>query len=98
MRRALAGPVADARVRAALEAVAGFAAQAEQLARATDVHRREIRALDEHIYGGVIDLRVGAAHDTRERDAFGLIGDEQHFIRQRAFLIVERFEFFAFFC
>ena len=51
LRRALAGPIANAHVRAALEAVAGFAAQTEQLARAPDVHRREIGALDEHVHG-----------------------------------------------
>ena len=39
LRRALAGPIADAHVRAALEAVAGFAAQAELLAGAADVGR-----------------------------------------------------------
>ena len=43
----------------------------------------------------VVDFRVRAAHDAGERDAFLLVGNQKHFVRQRAFLIVERLEFFA---
>jgi hypothetical protein len=95
LRRALAGPIADIHVRAALEAVARFTAQAELLAGAPDVRRMEIGALDQHIHGLVVDLRVRAAHHAGEGDAFLLISNEEHLIRQRTLLIVERLEFLA---
>src|SRR6185312_12096016 len=95
LRGPLAGPVANADVCAAFEAVAGFAAQAERFTRATDVRRIEICALDEHVFGVVVNLRVLAAHDAGERNAFLLVGDQEHVAVQRAFDVVERFEFFA---
>ena len=95
LRRTLARPVANAHVRAALETITGFAAQSELLARAADVRWLEIRTLDEHVFRVVVDFRIRAAHHAGERDAFLFVGDQEHFVRQRAFLIVERLEFFA---
>ena len=45
--------------------------------------------------GLLVDFRVLAAHDAGQRDAFLFVGDQQHFVRQRAFHVVERLEFFA---
>src|SRR5206468_319004 len=58
LRASAAGPFGDADVRAALEAVARLAAQAEGFAGASDVRRGEIRALDEHVLRRIVDLRV----------------------------------------
>src|SRR6185369_6844325 len=90
----LAGPIADARIGAAFEAIARFAAEAELFAGATDISRQKISALDEYIDGLLVDLRVRAAHDTGQGDAFLFVGNQQHFARERAVLVVERLEFF----
>src|SRR5208283_1671897 len=92
LRRALTRPVTDADVRAALEAVAGFAAQTERLAGAADVGRRKIGALDEHVRRRIVYFRVLAAHDSGQGDAFLFVGNQKHFVRQRAFDTVEGFE------
>ena len=44
----------------------------------------------------IIDLAVLAAHDAGQRNRLGLVGNQQHLAGQRAFLAVERCEFFAF--
>ena len=43
----------------------------------------------------VVDFGVLPAHDARQRNGLGFVGDQQHLVRQRAFLAVERLEFFA---
>ena len=42
----------------------------------------EIRALDQHVFRVVVNFRVLAAHDARERDAFLFVGDEEHVVGQ----------------
>ena len=95
LRRALARPITNAHVRAALEAVAGLTTEAELFARAADVRRIEIRAFDQNVHRPVVDLGVRAAHDTGERNAFGFVSDQEHFACERALLIIERLKFFS---
>jgi hypothetical protein len=42
-----------------------------------DRHRVEVGGLEQHVGGGVRDLGARAAHDSREADRAGVVGDQQ---------------------
>src|SRR5581483_193158 len=87
-----AGPITDANIPAALEAIRRFRAQLEFLGGGADVLWLEIGALDQDVHRLVIDLGVLATHDTGKGDGFGFIGDQQHLAGERPLLGIERRE------
>ncbi len=89
LRGSSAGPVADADVRPAFEAVAGIRAQPERLAGAADVGGIEVRGLDQHVHRLIVDLRVLSAHHACQRNALLLVGDQQVVPGEGVFLAVE---------
>ena len=90
LRAALAGPIGNANVRAALETIGSVGAQIERLRGAPDVRRFEISAFDQYVFGLLMDLGVLSAHDARQGDGPGFIGDEQHLRGQSSLLAVQR--------
>jgi hypothetical protein len=66
--------------------------QADSLGGAADRDRIEPGALEEHVARLVPDLGVRPAHDPRERDAAGGVGDEQRVGPELPLLAVERLE------
>ena len=92
---AAAGPIANAHVGPAFEAIGGIGAQIEFPGGCANVLRFEAGAFQQDIGGAGIDLAVLAAHDAGQRDAFGFIGDQKHPVRQQPFFAVESDEFFA---
>src|SRR5947208_17068149 len=82
---ARAGPVRDTDVRAALETIGSVGAQIERLRGAPNVRRLETGAFDQYVFGLLVDLGVLSAHDTRQGDGLGFIGNEQHVPGQSCF-------------
>ena len=82
-------------VHAALEAVAGFGAQAEVFGGAAGGDGLKPSRFEQDVAGGEADLGVGAAHDAGQRHGAAGVGDEQVVRLERALDAVERGELFA---
>src|SRR5207249_5926603 len=87
---ALTGPVRDTDVRAALETIGSAGAQIERLRGAPNVRRLETGAFDQYVFRLLVDLGVLSAHDTRQGDGLGFIGNEQHVPGQSSLVAVHR--------
>src|SRR6185503_17416234 len=54
--------------------------------------RSEVRALDQHIFSLIGDLRIFAAHDSGKSDGFLRVCDDEHLVRERTLDAVESLE------
>lgn len=82
-------------VDAALEAVARLAVQPEPARGLAHAPRVEVRALEQHVRGALVNLALGAAHHAGERDRARVVSDREIARFERAVLAVERAQLLA---
>ena len=94
-RRPVAGHRRHFRIAAALEAVRGLRAHSQAACCSANREGVEVGALQEHVGGALVDLRVRAPHDSGQCNHAASVGDHQHRRIELALLAIERHQLFA---